>query len=601
MLASHVAPLLFGMASLTLTDVFVDGSDANCSTGIGTAADPVCTIGAALAIAGSGDTIRIAPGTYAEHVVLGFDVELVGTDGAEVTIIDGEGSGGSVVHLLQNTTVVLEGLTVTGGLAASGGGIYSRGNLTLRDSVVSGNEARAVVASGGGIASKQAGASLTILNSTISGNSSIGNSYSSRGGGIVVVLGSLTVRDSTIKENMVRNEGEPTGNGTGGGGIQMASATLVMSGSTVSGNDGHREGGGINVLNSTLNISNSTFSGNLAIRGPALASFQASATPWHLSNVTIANHALPIHTFSQPIEFQNCIIGNDQGGGPAIVGGDFTSLGHNLFGITDSATITAATGDLFGTAGAEIFPLLGPLQDNGGPTHTHALLPGSPAIDAGNPVMFESVDQRGLLRPLGNAPDIGSFELEVFSSLCNGDGGNGMGCTDCPCMNNAAPGTFGGCLNSAGASTQIAATGDPSASLPPGVTTDLRFRLSGAPAGALCVMLSGDAVASQTMGNMCFGLDSGNQSIDRDGLRCAVLNTKRHGARTASAMGEVLDSAGPSRVWGGEAQPNGGLWRQGGFVAGQTRYFQVTYREDSLAGCMRGLNTSQAVEVVFTP
>ena len=187
------------------------------------------------------------------------------------------------------------------------------------------------------------------------------------------------------------------------------------------------------------------------------------------------------------------------------------------------------------------------------------------------------------------------------NDLCNGDGGDQMGCTDCPCSNNASPGTVGGCINSAGDSTRIAASGDTSASLPTGVATDLRFTLSGAPTGAVCIMFSGSAVAPQNMMNACLGMTSGVQALDREGLRCAVLNLKRHGSRAADVAGEIMDSFGPSRVWGGEAQPNGGLWKQGGFVAGQTRFFQATYREGGLLGCMRGLNTSQAVEVVFTP
>lgn len=191
--------------------------------------------------------------------------------------------------------------------------------------------------------------------------------------------------------------------------------------------------------------------------------------------------------------------------------------------------------------------------------------------------------------------------LEIVGSLCNGDGGDQAGCVDCPCTNNSAVGTTGGCLNSAGTSTRIDATGDTSTSLPPGVPTDLRFSLAGAPAGALCVMLSGDAIAPMSMASMCFGLNSGTQAINLDGLRCAIVNTRRHGGRSANAQGEVMDSSGASRVWGGEAQPNSGLWAQGGFVAGQTRYFQVTHREDPLLGCMRGLNTSQAIEILFTP
>ena len=193
------------------------------------------------------------------------------------------------------------------------------------------------------------------------------------------------------------------------------------------------------------------------------------------------------------------------------------------------------------------------------------------------------------------------FIPPTFLDICNGDGGNQMGCTNCPCGNNFAPGTIGGCINSAGTGTRIGATGDLSASLPPGVTTDLRLSLTGAPPGALCVMLSGSDLAPQNSMNMCFGQNSGTQFGDRDGLRCAVMNLKRHGGRSANGTGSIMDSVGPSRVWGGEAQPNGGLWKQGGFVSGQTRYFQVTHRDVLTLGCMRGLNTSQAIRVTFTP
>jgi len=194
----------------------------------------------------------------------------------------------------------------------------------------------------------------------------------------------------------------------------------------------------------------------------------------------------------------------------------------------------------------------------------------------------------------------------VAPDHCNGDGGNQLGCTNCPCGNNATPGTIGGCLNSSGGSTRIFATGDTSVSLPAGTTTttDLRFSLSGAQPGAFCVMLSGDAIAPTNAMNMCVGLNSGVQSLDRDSLRCAVMNIRRHGGRSANAMGEVgqvIAATGPQRPWGGEAQPHGGIYAQGGFVAGQTRYFQVTHRDDIAAVCMRGLNSSQAIEITFAP
>jgi len=85
------AALLVGAATTPIADVFVDASAANCATGTGSAANPVCSITAAIAIAAPGDTVRIAPGTYVENVVIGIDLELVGTGGAAVTIVDPHG------------------------------------------------------------------------------------------------------------------------------------------------------------------------------------------------------------------------------------------------------------------------------------------------------------------------------------------------------------------------------------------------------------------------------------------------------------------------------------------------------------------------------
>ncbi len=182
---------------------------------------------------------------------------------------------------------------------------------------------------------------------------------------------------------------------------------------------------------------------------------------------------------------------------------------------------------------------------------------------------------------------------------CNGDGGVAPGCTNCPCGNNAPAGTIGGCLNSANTSARLISCGDTSVSLPPGIDTDLRFSLIGAPATAFCILTSGDAVAPLNPMNMCFGLDTGVQSLPYDGLRCAVQNTRRHGGRSADANGQVGITNNP---WGGEGGPPVGLALAfGGFAMGDTRYFQAVNRDDALLVCMRGLNTSQAVEVTFSP
>lgn len=182
---------------------------------------------------------------------------------------------------------------------------------------------------------------------------------------------------------------------------------------------------------------------------------------------------------------------------------------------------------------------------------------------------------------------------------CSGDGGNQMGCTNCPCMNSAPMGTVGGCLNSAGTSARLSAGGDTSVSLPSGSVTDLRFSLTGAPPTAFGVLNSGDNVAPANMANPCFGLNSGIQSMLFDGLRCAIGSTRRHGGRSADGNGDVGVTNNP---WGGEGAPPAGIAQAGGgFASGQTRHFQVTHRDDPLLGCMRGLNTTQAVEITFTP
>lgn len=186
-----------------------------------------------------------------------------------------------------------------------------------------------------------------------------------------------------------------------------------------------------------------------------------------------------------------------------------------------------------------------------------------------------------------------------FPEFCNGDGGNQMGCTNCPCMNNTPAGTVGGCMNSAGTGARLTASGSTSVSIPTMSTTDLRFGISGAPAGAFCILNSGNGVAPGGVANPCFGMNSGTQAAQFDGLRCAIMSTRRHGGRSADANGNVGVTNNP---WGGEGGPPVGIAvAGGGFAAGQTRYFQVINRDDPLASCMRGLNTSQAIEVAFTP
>lgn len=184
-------------------------------------------------------------------------------------------------------------------------------------------------------------------------------------------------------------------------------------------------------------------------------------------------------------------------------------------------------------------------------------------------------------------------------TLCNGDGGNQTGCTDCPCSNNSPRGTIGGCLNSSGTPARLAPSGSSAVSLPPGSIQDLRFQLENGPPNTLSILLSGDALAPINPALPCFGLDSGVRSQLYNGIRCAVVAVRRHGARFTDQQGGIGTTNTP---WGGEGAPNAGIAHAGGsFASGQLRYFQAVYRDSPSLVCKRGLNTSQAVEVMFLP
>ncbi|MEM7516136.1 MAG: hypothetical protein AAF368_04320 [Planctomycetota bacterium] len=178
-------------------------------------------------------------------------------------------------------------------------------------------------------------------------------------------------------------------------------------------------------------------------------------------------------------------------------------------------------------------------------------------------------------------------------SFCRGDGGDGGACTPCPCGNEAPAGTQGGCLNAVGGSAELLASGSPSAA-----NDTLRMEMRCGSPNTFAILSSGASRAPGNAANPCFGLDSGLQSPVFDGLRCAVQAVQRHGTRPTDANGDVGVT---TNGWGPPNGPAGGLMAQGGFLAGQTRHYQVVYREDVAAGCMRGQNTTQGVTLTFLP
>ena len=565
-------------ASAPIADVFVDINAANCASGTGTLTDPVCSIVAAIALAAAGDTIHIAPGVYTEGLDLSKDLELIGTGGSSVTFVGGAPLWSITVG--ASVTASIDGLTTY----SSAGSLFvnTGGDVTLRNSTITGSDLAGV---------HSVGATVAIESCMISSND-----YS----GVYARGTDLTIVDTTITNN----------DGLKGGGIFTFGGSFVMTGSTVSYNHASIRGGGLYLDGTDFQITNSTISKNRSAAIGGIAFYGGPPTK-RLTNVTvvgnIGGYTRPpgIYGEAHALLVSHSIVAANRGIAFTSVfdaAGTISFTDHNVVGALPWGGPNASNGNLLGTLSNPARALIGPLRDNGGPTKTHALLFGSPGVDGGDLATAALLDQRGFARSSGTAPDIGAYEFDIGEvSLCSGDGGDQLGCTNCPCGNNAALRTVGGCLNSAGTSAVLSASGSLSASVPPMSTHDLRMSLSGLPALKFSLLTSGAAVAPTNGGNPCFGLSSGLQSIDRDGLRCAVMSLKRHGGRSADMQGEIMDSTGPSRVWGGEAQPHGGLWKQGGFASGQTRYFQAIYREHPTLGCMRGLNTSQAVEVTFRP
>jgi uncharacterized repeat protein (TIGR01451 family) len=220
---------------------------------------------------------------------------------------------------------------------------------------------------------------LTLTSVTISGNTTTGS-----GGGISNNF-ILTIADSTVTGNTANVSGAGVANG----------GTLTIRNSTISVNNGD------GLYNSGVaTIVNSTFSGN-TVRG--------------------------ISNGDNTINIRNTIVAANAAGEDD-VSGNFVSRGHNLIGQspTDNGFINGSNGDKVGTSASPINPLLAVLGNYGGPTKTRALLPGSPALDAGDSCVVSdtctpalgftlTTDQRGFSRAVGTNVDIGAFESRGFT------------------------------------------------------------------------------------------------------------------------------------------------------------------------------------------
>jgi hypothetical protein len=253
------------------------------------------------------------------------------------------------------------------------------------------------------------GGTVEVTNSTLSGNKAGGG----RGGGIHNREGgTVKVTNSTLSGNTV---GGFFGFGLLGGGIYNDNGTVEVTNSTLSGNQATNPGGsGAGIYNKagTVTLTNSTLSGNIA--NPSTTDFAGIILPVPGSGGGIWNGGT--------LNVKNTIVAqNNAATGPDVFG-SFASGGYNLIGDGTGSTGFTAVGDRVGTAAAPIDPLLNPLADNGGPTQTVALQPGSPAINGGDPAFVLTsgpfigppfYDQRGISpfnRVSGGIIDIGAFE-----------------------------------------------------------------------------------------------------------------------------------------------------------------------------------------------
>ena len=340
---------------------------------------------AALAATRIGDTIDatgvsgrilLTSGALGTNSFFNNNLRIIGPGAGKLAI---DGNAASPVFKNFARGVTISGFTITNGLADSngGGGIQNPGGAVLGGQV-----------------------ELTVTRCNVVSNRGLGisnfaNDSNQQPGG---ASATLTITDSTV-----------SGNSRGGisniaaaAELNGAGATVAISNSTISGNRASKGGGIYNSASgvehnaiATVAISNSTLSGNSAVNvnGATIYNTSNNAPGGGRAIVTLGNTIL-----------------NTSSSSHNIVGG-VISLGYNLASDDGGGFLRAGRGDRINTD-----PRLGPLQDNGGQTFTHALLPGSPAINRGNPNFTPPPfhDQRGPAyhRVVNGRIDIGAFEVQ---------------------------------------------------------------------------------------------------------------------------------------------------------------------------------------------
>jgi hypothetical protein len=304
--------------------------------------------------------------------------------------------------------VTVTSSTISGNSAGRWGGILANGDVTVAGSTILGNSSD-YGGSGGGISAL---GNATVTSSTISGNLAGG----------LYARGNVTVTNSTI-----------SGNSAGIGGGLYAHGNVTVNNTTISGNSTSYYGGGIRV-SGNVTVTNSTISGNSAAQGGAIWAYGGVTLAQSTVTNNQATHASStgggIHQYNAPSNSAlsisgSILVGNTAGGGAADLVADLQSTLTVNYSLIGTGITPIAGGNNIVTN----VPLLGPLAENGGPTLTHALLPGSPALDAGNPNFMPppEFDQRGegfaRVADAGSRLriDIGAYESQGVPTFAPGD------------------------------------------------------------------------------------------------------------------------------------------------------------------------------------
>lgn len=377
-------------------------------------------------------------------------------------------SGGKKVRVLtigESSSTVLCGLTVADGFVTNdyGGGIFNSGSLTISNCLLVNNVS--TPGRGGAVFSR---GSLKLYSSTISSNlaaganafdSTSGSEATGLGGAIFVESGLVSVWESTFHGNQARgalhglmNIFPQSGGAAVGGAIFVLGGRVAVERTTFSNNSGLggsglpepftsnggsdggiAAGGALGASNGIVSLVNCTLSGNQARGGSGASANRYGGRGGDGFGGGVFVRGAEV-SFANCTVFQNQAIGGDGGWGSIINGSSGMGLGAGVYGpdganlsntlMQDSRGALASLGHnlLESTNGfLAILPSdlvdpdlsrgLGPLQDNGGSTLTHALLGNSHAIDGGSLDGTPVRDQRGVIRPAGAACDIGAYEF----------------------------------------------------------------------------------------------------------------------------------------------------------------------------------------------